>query len=206
MKIRKLLATALLGAALYAQSLTLTSSSPTVRPGQQITVTVNLAGPPAAAGIVYYLNSPAGWTPGTAVIGAAGTAASKLIKCSTVDSPRGCAIYNLTNNLIGPGVLATVPLTASLSAATGPAQFTLTKVSGASANASPVSIATSPLNITVLSLYDVNGDGTVSDPDMQPVLDQIIGTTSCATGDFNGDGKCDAIDMLLLIFKGILGL
>lgn len=188
-------------------SLTLTAPAAAVRPGQQVTVTLNLVGStPAAAGIVYFVNSPAGWTPGAITIGAAGTAASKQIKCSAVTSPRGCAIYNLSNNLIGAGILASIPYTVPATATPGQAQISLSSVTAASANASPVNITAAVLNLNVLSRFDLNGDGSVNDQDMQPVLDQIIGTSSCSTGDFNDDGNCNAIDMLLMIVRGILGL
>jgi hypothetical protein len=187
-----------------AQTVTLTAPAATVRAGQQVVVTATVSGSPSFAAINYTLNAPSGWTAGTTTVGAAGTAASKVIACGAT---RICVVYGASNNtLIGAGVLTSVPLTIPAGTAPGPVTVAISSVVAGNAAAQPVTVTTVPLILTVLSIYDLNSDGIVNSSDIQPVVDQIVGTTSCTTADFNADGKCDSLDILLLVIKGILGL
>ena len=45
--------------------------------------------------------------------------------------------------------------------------------------------------------YDVNRDGVVNFADLAPTISQAIDLTQCGTGDVNGDGLCNVIDVWL---------
>ncbi len=192
----------------HAQSVTLAGSAATVRPGQQVTLSVGVSGSPAAAAFQFRADVPSGWTYGPTAIASAGTAANKTVQCGVALSGRLCVVYGANNNtLIAAGPVVTIPITVPASAAPGPYQLALSGILAGSANASPVTLGSpAGITVTVLSPFDLNGDGTVNSTDLQATLDQVVGTAACSTGDFNGDGKCDVIDTLLLIVKGIMGL
>lgn len=192
----------------FSQAVTLSSSSATVRPGQQVSVTVGVSGSPATAAFNFTVNQPAGWTYGTATAGSAATAANKLVQCGVALTGRICIVYGAANNtLISAGPVATIPFMVPANAAPGPVQISLSGITAGSANASPVTLGSpGAVSILVLSLYDLNGDGAVDNTDLQPVLEQIVGSSACSTGDFNGDGRCDSIDLLIFVVKGVLKL
>lgn len=194
--------------ALYGQTgLTFSASSTSIRAGQTVTFTVGTSGTASAAAVQYDITgAPANWVQGANTAGAAATTANKQVKCGP--TTRTCVTYPADNRtLIGAGVLATHVYTLPTNATPGTYQVSLANIVAGNASAQPVTLTIPPVvAITVLSPYDLNSDGVVDATDVNTVVDQIIGVTACTTGDLNGDTKCNTIDLLLLVVKGVLGL
>lgn len=51
--------------------------------------------------------------------------------------------------------------------------------------------------VNILSKFDINGDGTINVTDLNLLLDQVQGRTSC-TDDYNSNGVCDVQDVVLM--------
>jgi len=56
----------------------------------------------------------------------------------------------------------------------------------------------------VFNKCDANGDGAIDNKDYDEVINQILARVPCATGDINGDGNCDVID-LQVVKNSMLG-
>jgi hypothetical protein len=193
-----------LSALAHAQSLTVTATGP-VRAGTTFTATVAIAGTPAVAATNFTMQLPPGWTiNGTPAPGTSALAAQKLIHCGSGATPI-CVVYGANRTVIAPGPIAVFQLSVPMTAA-GPTPVSLAGIVGASAAAAAIPLTTLPVSVEILSIYDLNSDGLVDAVDMQVVLDQITGAAPCGTADFTGDGKCDSLDLMKLIMRGVLGL
>lgn len=182
------------------QSLTLSVSPASVQAGGTATLTITYAdSSPSSntAALEWALSLPTGITAGAPTAGAALTTAVKPINCGTSICVAAGDGATLNDTVIGSGVIATVPLTVASTAAPGPLSVTLTGTLGAtSTNPSTVTLTISPATETVLSRYDLNGDGVVNATDVGIMLSEVIGTTTCSGQSLNvGDGKCDAVDL-----------
>lgn len=102
------------------------------------------------------------------------------------------------------GNLATIPVVVA-GTASGALSFSVTGISGANAMAVPVTItAPAAAVLTVLSKYDLNGDGKIDAADISIALSQYFGTTTCSMA-FNGSPNCAAADVMLVVL-GAMGL
>lgn len=210
---KKILAVFLFSAlSTFAQTLSLSVSPVSDLPGSTPTLTIAFTdSSPSSniAGVQWTLTLPAGVTAGAAVAGASSTAGQKLISCNGLicldvgsDNVTGFALNTtaLTN-----GTLATIPLTVASTASAG--QITI-GAAYVAANAVPsaVTIPAASVTFTVLSKYDLNGDGLINAADVQIALAEALGQEPC-TSPFNlvGDGKCSIMDVILEI-EAALGL
>lgn len=196
----KFLTGILLAVAAMAQTpnLTLSTSSSGSKAGGSVTLSVN-SNLATMAAVQWSLSLPAGVTV-VPTVGAAATAASKVLNCNSTGTL--CLLSGLNQNLIGVGILAnyTVTFPANVS---GPQNFTINFPVAADAGASKVTVISGPtLPIAILSKYDLTGDGRVDILDVQVAITQVI-TGSCTTADVNGDGSCDVLDVAAVILSAL---
>jgi hypothetical protein len=52
---------------------------------------------------------------------------------------------------------------------------------------------------------DLNDDGVVNASDAQIVVNSILGLISCGTGDLDGNGRCDVVDLQRVINASLSG-
>ena len=192
----------LVSCSLCAQSLSVASNQSTVRPGQVVMVDVVFSDstPTASvAGLQWTLVVPPGWT-ATQAAGPVATAAEKQIACST--SGLLCLLYGLNQNVLSSGVAATATLAVPASATPGAQQVSLSGVMGATAQGQDARLTATggPLEVYVLSRFDIDGNRLVNAADVGLVADQVVGKTACGLGDVNKSGGCDLIDVLLTVF------
>lgn len=190
---------------LAAQSLNLSVNPTTVRAGGTATLTLTFTdGTPSAsiAGLQWTLGVPASITPGTVTSGAASTAAAKVITCGPAACLAAGTGATLNANAFGGGVVSTYPLTVAVGTAPGSLAISLSNVVAADSNGMAVLTLTAGATLTVLSRYDVTGDGLVNSADVAAVLGQVTGG-SCTTGDVSGDGKCNIVDVTLTILAAL---
>jgi len=184
-------------------SISLTSSSPSVRPGQQVTLTesfVDSSPTSSVAAIQWTLVLPAQLSSASlaSTIGSAATSASKTLVCGVVI----CEISGLNVNLLANGTLATTALTVPTGTAAGVYPLSLAGIIGATAlgySANPTATS-GTVNLTVLSRYDVNGDGVVNSTDVTTWITAVIVGASCTPLlDVNGDGVCNVLDLQSIV-------
>jgi hypothetical protein len=181
-----------LAPAMAQVTLTATASPATVRPGQSTTVTLTLAGTPAVAGIQWSLGLPLGWT-GTQIITPAVSTIPKTLTCGT-GTPPICLIWGLNVLPIPVGSILTLPLTIPTTAAPGPATIALTGLFSGSPAGVTVPITGVNAVITVLSPFDINGDGQVTAVDVNLIVAQVASGT--CTSDVVGNGQCNILQVL----------
>lgn len=200
MKKLLLLATLFLTSGLSAQ-VTLTLTGPaTARPGNAVTVNLTgaMSGSPVA--LQWTVGLPTGFT-ATASIGAAGTAAAKTLSCSA--NATLCLEYGLNTTVIGNGTLAAYTVTIPANATPGAGAFPLSGLLAVNAAGTTVTSASGPAySLTILSLADINGDGIVNATDVQLMVNQITSGGTCSN-DQNGDGKCDLLDVWIVIMRAL---
>ena len=203
---KTLLLSILAGSVLYAQGLTEQLSSATVKPGGTDTLSVTyVAGSGAAAAIQWAISWPAGVTAVWSV-GTSGSSANKTLTCSgTGISPQVCVLAALNTTTIAAGIVASAVLTFGAGVAKGVVPLNLATALGASPAGSGVSLTAGTIAVTVntVSRFDLNADGLVNAADFALAMAQVIGSTTCGTADFNGDGVCNVEDLILLAVDSV---
>lgn len=189
---------------LSAQTVTLTLTGPvSAKQGSTVNLTLSSSGATVSgpAGLQWTVSPPAGSTVGTPTAGTATTAASKQVACGAANLL--CLVYGLNQNVIANGAVATIPVTIANNAATGAAVFTLTGIFAPDKTGAVMATAAGPpLSVTIISMADLNGDGTVTLADVQLMLTQSLGGAPC-TSDQNGDGKCDIYDVYNVVLRAL---
>lgn len=188
-------------AGLVAQVTVSIGGPASVRPGQQIPITVSIAGD-APAGVQWSVTLPAGWS-GPVVAGSAAAAAAKRVYCN----PAGlvCMVLGSNANAIGAGEIAKYAIAVPAAAAPGPASIALFGLLAATADGTVIGTTNGGLyNITVLAKSDLNGDGKTDQIDVLLMVAEIVGGGPCVD-DQNGDGRCDLLDALLVV-RAALGV
>jgi hypothetical protein len=193
---RLLLPMLLAAAACYGQG-TLTLSGPaTARPGTPVELTLDLAGVSSAAGVQWTMTAPPNTTV-TPQTGAAAEAASKVLECD--DARRTCVVVGLNSNPIAPGQVAKFIMQVGAAATRGIDSITLDGLILATVNADSIPVtAGAAYSLRILARSDLDGDGYTNWDDVRLMLDQVFGRAEC-TGDQNGDGKCDLIDVMMIV-------
>lgn len=199
---------------LLAQSVTLTVSPANVAPGGTAVLTLTFTDTSSGssmAGAQWTLTPPTGVTLAAPALGAASTAASKVIQCGSGVFAALCLDAGigptLNANVIGAGVLATYTVTVSATATAGPIPFGLTGLLGAnSTSGSAIAITTTGASLTVTSKYDLNGDGVVNSADVQIMVADYLTQTCTGAAAAVGDGKCDITAILqeILAATGVI--
>lgn len=176
-------------------TLTLTGP-PSARPGTEIEMSLGLSGVNSAAGVQWTLTAPPNTTV-TPQTGAAAEAAAKSVECN--DARTTCLVVGLNANPITPGQVAKFTVQVGAAATRGVYPITLGGLILANANGDEIPVtAGTAYELRVLAHSDLNGDGFTNWEDVTLMLDQVFGRAKC-TGDQNGDGRCDLIDILLII-------
>lgn len=187
-----------------AQSVGLSLSGSTV-PGSQATLTLTYtdASPSAGmAGLEWSVTTPSGITAGAPTIGAAATAANKVLSCGAGNNPCILAGTGTTPNdtAIVSGVLATVPLTIPATQPVGTGTVSLSGLTAVNAGGSAVTLTSNTVTISILSPFDLNADGAVNGADIAIMLQAALGIQPCSTVDQQvGDKKCSLHDLELVI-------
>lgn len=119
------------------------------------------------SGVQFDLVKPASVTWGTPVLGPTGTAAQKSITCTnTSTTTLSCIIFGINQNLIGNGVVASIPVTA-----TATSTITLPSASAQATNAAGNPLLTSVPNGSIqvtVPLIPALASYTCSAPDIEP--------------------------------------
>lgn len=188
-----------------AQSLNLSVSPASVKAGGSSTLTITWQDAATSTNTAAFQWTAGGATIGAGSAGTALTSAGKSLACNGATCIGVSESTPLNNNPIASGVLATVPLSVPTGTAPGPLTISLSGVVAVNTTGSQVTVTSAPVTLTVLSNYDLNGDGVVNLTDVLSAVAQAVGSQSCSTADVNGDGKCNVIDVELVI-EAALGL
>lgn len=197
---RSILAFLFLAVSAVAQTLTPTAAPTTVSVGKSVNIALTwAAGSTSAAALQWASTLPASstivWT-----IGAAATAAGKTLACSADGTT--CVVYGLNTTAISNGIVATGALSLA-PAIKGASTFTISFGLGADAAGIAIAVTGGAAGFFVASPFDLNGDGLVNGADLSLAVQQVTGTSPCTTADFNADGKCNVIDLLLLVLDSM---
>ena len=213
MKLTIVVLLVILAAIVPAQTLNPQLSVPAVQPGGTTTLSVVFTDGPTpsnVAGIEWGLTIPSSIQAGpwTAI-------SNKTLSCNGLL----CLEYMTTAPItpFASGTIATIPLTVpltvtpglisiTLSAALAPATNGGSPVNALDAvdlNVAGVTLTSTPVNLIVLSKYDLNADGKVDNADVQIALSQALKNLPCTNGDVNGDGKCNIKDVILVIYASL---
>ena len=69
-------------------------------------------------------------------------------------------------------------------------------------NGSAMAVSAGPTySLTILAKADLNGDGAVNSADVSLMANQVTGGT--CSDDQNGDGKCDLLDVLVVVLRAL---
>lgn len=184
----------------FGQQLTTVSSRTTGRPGDTGVITIALAGqttPQVAA--LQFTEDSTGLTVQVPVVAGVAQAAGKIAQCST-QAARICLLYGVNVTVMENGTVLTVGFTIPSGAAGGLVRYKITGLVAADGAGGNVPItAPADLVITVLSRFDLTGDGKVDVADINRVVSQIIGNTPVTDCDVNGDTKCDVRDVQMVV-------
>lgn len=187
----------------FSQSITMSVSPTTVAPGGMavLTITFTDASPSLnLAGAEWALTLPTGVTAGNWTLGPPSATAGKVLNCAAacIDAGTGAT---LNDNAIASGTLATLPLTIASTIAGAQAITLVPTAVNVSGSAIPEANITATLTVaTTPCKYCITGDTTASAADVAAALSQATGATPCTTGDVNGDGKCNVVDVELVLF------
>jgi hypothetical protein len=204
---RYLLGLMLFSAFASGQTITASLSQAAIQAGGSSTLTLTFAdASPSAnvAGIEWEMNPPTGVTVGTPVIGAAGTAAGKVVTCTPGGTvPIICIEVGdgttLNDTAFASGVLATIPLSFAATVPKGSITVTFVAFGASTAPSSQIAMMVNLVPETILSKYDLNGDGSVNASDVLIMLQEALSGT-CTGQSLNvGDGKCGISDVELEI-------
>ena len=196
---------------LLAQSVALTVTPQKLASGGTAVLTLTFTDSSSSSGMAaaqWTLTPPAGATLAAPALGAASTAAGKVIQCGTGSFAALCLDAGigstLNANIIGSGVLATYAVTVPAGTAPGPIPLGLTGLLGANATAgSAVALATTGTTLTVTSIYDLNGDGVVNSADVQIMVTAFQTPTCTGAAAAVGDGKCDITGVMQEILAAL---
>lgn len=105
-----------------------------------------------------------------------------------------CVLVGLNKTAIAAGVVATQKVAVPASAAPGVVEIPMSEVYAVDLNGMPLTITGQMLSLRVLASHDLNGDGRTDAVDLLIVTNQILGLSPCSSGDLDGDGKCTIHD------------
>lgn len=148
-----------------------------------------------AVALQWTLSLPPGWLvslPTTSV-------PNKVIACAPANLL--CLLYGPTDNSLLPAApVASLTITVPLSTSPGIYNISTTGTLAVSAAGAALPAAGATASITIINdKRDLDGNGTITQSDVQLAVGQIFG--SCTSADINGDGKCDLIDLVLILLK-----
>jgi hypothetical protein len=187
----------LLASAAFCQSLTLTSSAATVKPGSQILLTVGFtdAVPSAnVAGVQWTLVAP----PGLIASAPTSLVSNKPTTCNLAT----CLIVGdsipLNSAPLTSENLAAITLSFPNSVGPGPLTFSLSNTLGATVAGASVALNSPTVTVQILSPYDLNGDGVVNLLDVQLAAQQADGLLPCTTANFGSGCNISAVELVIL--------
>lgn len=177
----------------YAQTLNVTSSSSSVRPGQSVNLTYFITGQQTPVVAAFQFDEALN---GTTETNRVSVVVGKDLYCSNTGLK--CVVVGLNSTPIPNGTVLTSTLTVPTSMV-GPATVKLSGVVAADGNGISTLLDAGPdLSIAVLQREDLNGDGKVDIMDVTISVFQVLGGTCIPGADLNGDGKCDILDVQIV--------
>lgn len=194
--------------ALAQTALTITGPA-TAKPGDQIMLRINLTGSAQIAALQWTNpTAPAalGLGPVSAGVGVQAAAAGKTtIQCSTqAVMGKICMVYGMNQTAIAAGEVAVLTGTISGTATAGAYTFNIAGLVAVAPIGSSVAIVPGgTYTLTVTSRFDLTGDGKVDIADVQQAASQGVGDVACGTGDVNKDGRCDLLDVIMIILAAL---
>jgi len=181
----------------YAQATIRPTGPVQARAGETVTVQVALTGATATgpAAMQFSFAAPTGWT----LNNPAGAATGRQLTCALPTAPI-CTVWMMSNTVPHPnGQVMTVQVAVPTTAAPGNYNLGLTAPIAATLSGSAYTLTVgSPHTIKVLHKADINSDGALTVDDALAISQQAVGLSSC-TADQNADGRCDAIDIQLVV-------
>jgi len=201
--IKTLVATLIAACSLYAQTATVNlSGQASARPGATVPLSLTYS-VSTASGVQWIVTPPSGYVY-TPTIGSNAQTANKTLYCNPANNI--CLVIGINQTLIPTGEIAKYSVIVPTGAAAGPVTFVISGVVATDPNGSAIPISAGPnFVLTILSKYDINGDGVTNAADLTLAIPQVTGQAACGLADVNGDGACDVKD-LQLIAKAIQGL
>lgn len=180
----------LICAAASAQvTLNVTANPAIVRPGQSTTISLTLATNVPVAGVQWTLGLPTGWSTVQTITPAA-AAPPKQLSCGSST----CFVWGLNVLPVPAGPIVTAPITVPLNTAPGPQTIALTGLVASTPSGVATTITGLNATVTVLSNFDINGDGQVTTSDVNAVVAQVASGT-CAN-DVVGNGQCNLLQVI----------
>lgn len=192
----------LLAVGMQAQT-TLTLTGPaSAKQGTAVSLSLSSGGATAngPAGLQWSLTPPVGVTVSGVTAGASATAASKQVACNAANLL--CLVYGVNQNVIANGVVATMTVQIPANANPGPASFPLSGLVAGDKNGVAMTISSgATYSLNVLSRADIDGNGSVTSADVSLMANQV--TSGTCTDDQNGDGRCDLLDVLVVVLRAM---
>jgi hypothetical protein len=182
----------------FATDLTVTTTTPAVRPGQSVVVSVNLNNNTNSAVAVQFNEVKSNNLPvPTVADGGILAGVSKSIACGPTFI---CIVYGFNTTVLPNGEVGRFTFAVPTGTTPGSATVALTgplAANGAGASV-PITVG-GTLTLTILAPADLNGDGVINSVDLLISVNQIVGITPCTSADLNADGKCDLLDAMVLL-------
>ncbi len=186
----------------HAQTVLTVTGPAAAKQGATVNLTISLSGNTATtpAGLQWTLVPPVGTTAQSVAATTAVTGAGKVVACGATNLL--CLIYGPNQNIIPNGPIATITARLPANAAPGVTAFTLTGLIAGDKSGQPTAVSSGPAyNLTVLSISDINGDGTVNSADIAAMANQV--TAGTCTDDQNGDSQCNLLDVLIVVLRSL---
>lgn len=197
-----LLLALLLAFTAHAQVTVSLAGPATARQGSAVTLALASGGATAngPAALQWTVVPPSGFTIPAATIGTQGAASTKTLACGTDKTL--CVLYGVNQNVIANGQIATLSVAIPANATPGPASFGLSGLVTTDKNGFAMTTTPGPFySIVVTARADLNSDGVVNSTDVSLMAGQV--TAGTCSDDQNADGKCDIIDVMLVVLKAL---
>ena len=184
---------------------TLSAGSASGQAGTTVNLQMNFDPTSASvAGMQFNVTVPAGLSTGTVTGGAILTSAVKSVNTNLIGNTWTFIIFGINQTAIPSGPLLTAQMRIGAGVSNGTLSLPISNVVYTDPSGQPVTSGTTTGgSVTVYSACDLDLDGSATAPDVQLVVNQALGVTSC-TADLNKDSRCDVIDVQRVV-NAVLG-
>ncbi len=191
--------------AVAAQNPVFTITGPaTARAGASITLALSVTGSTTGTALQFALNVPTGSlvtvTPGAA-------APPKALNCGTASTFAFCLLYGTDVGLLKDGAIAQYAIKLPTGLNAGPLAFPLSALQSSSPSGLSIAASSSgTYSLNILAATDIDGNGVTNAVDVSLMAQQVIAaqsTPAACVNDINGDGKCDLLDVVLVLLKAL---